>query len=171
KERNTLPNNSLHAFIRNVDKIGIDPTLPIIDIKDNYPKIVGSALFQQDKYVESISFSDAFLINIMLNHVKGSPLEASIPYENYQDEIDKRFSETSASEEFIYLSLWLTKGNGKIKLKDKGQLHYQADIKMTAELLETSVPMEVRTKEITQKLEKDIEQYYGSQFENLFTKM
>src|SRR5699024_2053518 len=141
KDRNTLPDNSVHAFIRDVDKIGIDPILPIIDVKDNYPIITGTALFQQDKYVESVSFSDAFLINIMLNRVKGSPLEASIPYENYQEEIDERFSGTSVSEEFIYLSLQLTKGNGKIKLKDKGQLHYQANIKMSSELLETSVPM------------------------------
>jgi spore germination protein len=172
KKHNTLPNNSLHAFTRSVEEVGIDPILPIIDVIADLPTIAGTALFQGDKYVGNVPFHDGFLINILQNRLRGAPLEVAIPYENYQEEITKNLNgELSSDEEHIYLALWLTRGRGRLKLEDRDQLHYKATIKMTAELLETSIPMEVRTQEIAEKLEKDIEQYYVSQFETLFAKM
>lgn len=173
-ERNTLPDNSLHTFTRVVEEIGVDPILPIIDIVGNKPTLVGAALFHRDRYVQRINLSEAFLINMLLNRVKETPLDVAVPLDHYQDQIVPLPPEEEAEledEEFLYIFLSLFKGDSKIKLVDENRLHYTANIKMEVELLESSLPIDIRTEELSNQFERDFELFYKTKYENLFSKL
>lgn len=169
----TLPKNSLHEFARMIEQVGIDPVLPVIDVIENFPTLTGAALFSNDVYVGGISLQEAFLINQMKKRVKNTALNAKIPTENYLDNIayigggEKQKSE----DEFIHLHLSLIKGNSKVKLLDKEKLHFKAEINMEAELLESSILFEIKTEEISKKIERDIEAFFTKQYEDLFSKL
>lgn len=169
----TLPKNSLHEFARMIEQVGIDPVLPVIDVIENFPTLKGAALFSSDIYVGEISLQEAFLINQMKKRVRETALSAEIPTENYMDDIayvgegEKQKSE----EEFIHLHLSLIKGNSRVKLLDKEKMHFKAEIKMEAELLESSMLFNVKTEETSNKIERDIGAFFTKQYEDLFLKL
>lgn len=174
-KRNSLPSNSLHDFTRLVEHVGADPVLPVVDIVEERPTLVGAAVFKGDKYVEAISMDEAFLINMIIKRVRETLLDASVPLENYKDKItyseDGADGEVYSEEDSIYVALSLQKGKGKLKLVDEDNLHYKADIKMRVELLETSIPMKINTEETVERLEQDLERYYKGHYEQLFKKL
>ncbi|GAA0299606.1 spore germination protein [Gracilibacillus halotolerans] len=165
-----LPRNTLEYFTRLIRQVGIDPILPILGFHDEKPTITGAALFKEDKYVGEVSLMESFFINQLRKAVNETPLNARVPKENYKDMIAYE-SEPTEDEEFVYLSLNLSKGKGTIKLDDFDSLSFKADIKMRVELLETSIPMDIKTAETSKRLEKDIEAYYQAEYEKLFEKL
>lgn len=168
-KRNALPDNSLLTFSGLIEQVGDDAILPIVDVKGERPTLVGAALFDGDKYVEEISLNQAFLINMMEKRVKETPLDATIPLEDYLDMIVvEEDKEAITEEEFIYVFLSLYNGKGKLKLVNEETLHYKADIKMEVELLETSVLMDIKTKAASKKVEQGVSQFFESEYEKLF---
>lgn len=171
-KRGSLPNNTLQSFAKMVEKVGIDSVLPILSDGGVRPFLVGAALFRNDRYVDKISLEQALLINVLLTKVKEAPLTVSVPFENYRDNVAHIQKDSPIDEDtLIFIYLALIHGKGKIKLVDKNNLHFKANIKMNAELLETSYPMELKSKEIIERLEKDIEKYLITHYENLFSKL
>lgn len=162
----TLPQSTLQHFTRYVEQTGIDPILPVIDIVEDRPTLVGAALFQDDRYVEGISLTEAFMINQMRRRVKETPLFAEILPENYQEG-----GRTNNNEESMHVSLHLTRGKGKIQIIDEDMLMFKAKITMKVELLETSIPIDVKTENISNRMEKDLEAYFKGEYEKLFTKL
>lgn len=168
-KRNALPDNSLLTFSGLIEQVGDDAILPIVDVKGERPTLVGAALFDGDKYVEEISLNQAFLINMMEKRVKETPLDATIPLEDYLDMIVvEEDKEAITEEEFIYVFLSLYNGKGKLKLVNEETLHYKADIKMEVELLEISVLMDIKTKAASKKVEQGVSQFFESEYEKLF---
>lgn len=171
-QNSTLPINSLHYIARTIEQVGIDPVLPVIDLVENYPTLVGAALLRGDKYVEEVSLQESFLINQMRRKVSKTSLHASVPLENYRDKIAEiGESDFKKEEESIHVFLSLVNGKGKLKLVNQESMHYKAEIKMEVELLETSVPLDVKTRSIAKKLEEDIAQSFTKQYEALFSKL
>lgn len=171
-KKGSLPSNTLQYFAKMIEKIGLDPVLPILADGDKKPSLVGAALFRNDQYVERISLQESLLINMMLKRVKEAPLEASVPFDNFRDIVAHIQKDSSIDDEtLIYIYLSIIRGKGKIKLIDKDSLHFKADIKIDAELLESSYPINIKTKEVSKHLEKDIEKYLLTEYENLFVKL
>lgn len=171
-DRGSLPDNRLQIFARSVEKVGLDPILPILADGGKRPYLDGAALFRGDRYVARITLQEAFLVNLFFKHVKETPLEIAVPLENYRDEVVQISKDAPVEEDmWIYIYLSLISGHGKIKLTDKDDLSYLANIKMRAELLETSFPMKFKTKEVAHRLEKDIEKDLLKKFEKLFAKL
>lgn len=169
-EIDTLPQNTLEYFTRLAEQIGIDPILPVIDIVDDRPTLTTAAVFKNDQYVGEISLKESFMINQLRKTVAGTSLEVNVPPENYQDLVAYD-GEIMKKEDSIYITLILNRGKGRIDIVDSDSLAYQADISMEVQLLETSVPMDIKTKEASEKLERDIEKYFVKGYENLFTKL
>lgn len=170
-KRDFLPIITLHAFTRFVTQIGVDPVLPIIDSVDNVPTLMGVAVFRDDKYVDEVSFEEGFLINLLRRRISETPLDATVPLDNYKDKITFPSEEVSQSEESINVFLSLQRGKGKLNLVNEESLHYKADIKMDVELLEVSIPIELKKEDTIKRLENDLNQYYQKKYEQLFTKL
>ncbi|MEI3596963.1 MULTISPECIES: Ger(x)C family spore germination protein [unclassified Oceanobacillus] len=170
-EKGTLPRITLQFFTRLVQQVGIDPILPVIDVVDGKPTLTGAAAFRADQYVASISVKESFMANLLRQRLRGTPIDVGVPRENYLDEIIAYKGEPSEIEDSIYLSLMLNTGKGKIKIVDSDSLAFKADITMKLELLETSIPMDIKSEDTSRKFERDIEKYFVREYENLFAKL
>lgn len=170
-EQDILPRNTLEYYTRLTEQVGIDPLLPIIDEKDEWPTLVGAALMRGDKYVGSISLEQAFLINQFRRKVSNTPLSATVPQENYQEEISQKYKPENSDDESLHVSLRLNKGRTKLKIIDIETLKFKAEVKMSAELLETSILTDIKTKEVTKRMEKDLAAFFKSEYEKLFEKL
>lgn len=169
-KKGTLPRNTLEFFTRLVQQVGIDPMLPVIDMIDGKPTLTGVAVFRKDRYVDNITLKESFMTNLLRRRLSGTLVDAEVPFENYVDEIAYK-GELTENEESIYLSLMLHRGKGKIKITDFDSLAFKADITMKLELLETSVLMDIKTENTSQKFERDIEKYFVKEYEKLFAKL
>lgn len=169
-EASILPRHSLEYFSRLVTQVGIDPVLPILSFKEGKPAVIGIALFEDDRYVGEASLGESFLINQLREKTNNSPIEAMVPANKYEDVIVYE-SEYTENEQFVYLSFNLKKGTGKIKIDDFDTLRFKAKINMRADLLETSIPMDIKDEKMIKRLEKDIEAYYQKEYETLFKKL
>src|SRR5690606_8372063 len=166
--QNKLPISELVNVARYIEEPGIDPLLPIIDDVEGRPTLVGAAVFHDDRYVLEISLEDSFLVNQMRRNVSKTLLNASVPLENYRDHL---IGEIPADTEELQISMHLSKGNRKLKISDQDSLAFEAKIKMRLEVLETSIPLEINTKKISDQLKNDIESYYKQKYEELLTKL
>ena len=169
-EKGTLPRNTLEFFTRLVQQVGIDPILPVIDVVEGKPTLTSAAVFRADRYVGNISIKESFMANLLRRRLRGTPLDVGVPFENYQDEVAYK-GEVTENEDSIYLSLMLNTGKGRIKIVDADSLAFKADITMKLELLETSVPMNIKSENTSRKFERDIEKYFVREYENLFAKL
>ncbi|GGN59222.1 Ger(x)C family spore germination protein [Oceanobacillus indicireducens] len=169
-EKGTLPRITLQFFTRLVQQVGIDPILPVIDVVNGKPTLTGAAVFQEDKYVGNISVKESFMANLLRQRLRGTPIDVGVPRENYLGEIDYK-GKLTENEDSIYLSLMLHTGKGKIKIVDADSLAFKADITMKLDLLETSIPMNIKSEDTSRKFERDIEKYFVREYENLFAKL
>lgn len=169
-ELDILPLNSLEYFTRISEQVGIDPVLPVIDIVDDQPTLTSIAVFNVDRFVGELTLKESFLINQMRKTVDDTPLEVEVPLENYKDLLSFAGEEIDSMDS-IFLSLRLTRGKGRIEIVDMESLTFQAKVNMKLEILETSLPMDIKTEEIIKKLEQDIETYYLKKYEELFEKL
>ena len=168
-EQDKLPNNTLIYYTRLVEQVGIDPVLPIIDIIDGLPTLVGVALFQYDKYVGSVTLDESFLINLLRKSVGETPLNASVPAEAY--EMSDDYHGEMTDEDLMHVFLNMKSGKGKLELVDEDELTYKAKVTLKGEVLETSKPIDFESEQVSKQLEGDIEDFFETQYEELFAKL
>lgn len=168
-EQDKLPNNTLIYYTRLVEQVGIDPVLPIIDIIDGLPILVGVALFQYDKYVGSVTLDESFLINLLRKSVGETPLNASVPAEAY--EMSDDYHGEMTDEDLMHVFLNMKSGKGKLELVDEDELTYKAKVTLKGEVLETSKPIDFESEQVSKQLEGDIEDFFETEYEELFAKL
>lgn len=168
-EQDKLPNNTLIYYTRLVEQVGIDPVLPIIDIIDGLPTLVGVALFQYDKYVGSVTLDESFLINLLRKSVGETPLNASVPAEAY--EMSDDYHGEMTDEDLMHMFLNMKSGKGKLELVDEDELTYKAKVTLKGEVLETSKPIDFESEQVSKQLEGDIEDFFETEYEELFAKL
>lgn len=168
-EQDKLPNNTLIYYTRLVEQVGIDPVLPIIDIIDGLPMLVGVALFQYDKYVGSVTLDESFLINLLRKSVGETPLNASVPAEAY--EMSDDYHGEMTDEDLMHVFLNMKSGKGKLELVDEDELTYKAKVTLKGEVLETSKPIDFESEQVSKQLEGDIEDFFETEYEELFAKL
>lgn len=168
-EQDKLPNNTLIYYTRLVEQVGIDPVLPIIDIIDGLPTLVGVALFQYDKYVGSVTLDESFLINLLRKSVGETPLNASVPAEAY--EMSDDYHGEMTDEDLMHVFLNMKSGKGKLELVDEDELTYKAKVTLKGEVLETSKPIDFESEQVSKQLEGDIEDFFETEYEELFAKL
>jgi len=68
-EQNTnlglLPKKNLHQFMYDYYSTGIDPFLPLLKLEKDQITVSGIALFDKDKFVNQIDFSDLFVFTVL----------------------------------------------------------------------------------------------------------
>jgi germination protein, Ger(x)C family len=70
--RENLPIINLHTYLRNFRMKGKDPSLPLLEKKNDHVKITGLALFQKDKMVGEIENDQLFYFKLLSDrYVKG----------------------------------------------------------------------------------------------------
>ncbi len=68
-EQNTnlglLPKKNLHQFMFDYYSTGMDPFLPLLKLENDQVTISGIALFDKDKFVDQIDYSDLFVFTVL----------------------------------------------------------------------------------------------------------
>ncbi|WP_062046726.1 Ger(x)C family spore germination protein [Bacillus sp. JCM 19034] len=62
---NTIPMTNMHQFLFSMYNDGRDPFAPILGIKEDHPRIVGTALFSGQYYHSDIGLDESFLLKTL----------------------------------------------------------------------------------------------------------
>jgi spore germination protein len=68
--KENLPKFNFHDFFYSLHGKGMDPFGPLVKRKDDKIKITGLALFDDDRYIDSISFRDCFVFKMLFESFK-----------------------------------------------------------------------------------------------------
>ncbi len=79
----TLPRANFHHFNYSYYGKGSDPFMPLIDMKHGHIRIAGVALFHHSKYVDHISFNQAFIFKLMYQNFRKGSHEFKFGKNNY----------------------------------------------------------------------------------------
>ncbi|MBY7143000.1 Ger(x)C family spore germination protein [Virgibacillus sp. NKC19-3] len=164
-EEDSIPDVSFYNFNRVHQNYGEDPLLPLLDIKENASELIGMALLRNAKYVGAISLDDAFLVNLFRKRIRDKPFNISLPKEPFSEYIEE--TQEEEEEEELKIDLLITDGISNTKLTDVDQPYFQTNIMLKANLFETSEDLEVKSKHISNLLEKEIEKEMESQYSDL----
>lgn len=168
-----IPVPTLHDFSRMVTLVGQDATLPVFSMKGEKPYLSGLALFQRDKYINTVSIEDSRLINIILNKVKNSSFELEIHNEELIHDLvkDAGTGERIYSKDGLALEFIILRGTSRTNLIDADNLAYKTDIDMKIELLEGSDYFRVKDAEIADRVVKELEKELEKKYKKIFNSM
>ncbi|MEW9675082.1 Ger(x)C family spore germination protein [Lentibacillus sp. L22] len=166
KKNNVIPDVRLIDFSNEYFKIGRDPYLPILSIKDNQPIISSVALFLDDQLVGKIPLDKVYLISMLHKPIKKLNIQAAIPLKPFKEHMKKQ-STKQQSRKYAYADLSLRKGKAKTKLLDSQNLKFQTNVKLSVDLMELSEEIDLRDPKVIKKFEKEIENEVKSQYEKL----
>ena len=131
--------NNVHFddFLSNLYSVGIEPTLPILTIKNEKEKRLilkdELALFKDDKYITNLDSESSLGLNIIKNNAKSSLITFKCDKDNY------------ASVEILKLK-------SKIEF-DKNSNTLNLDVDITSTLSELNCNMDISKKEVIDELE------------------
>ncbi|MFC3884876.1 Ger(x)C family spore germination protein [Bacillus songklensis] len=81
--KQNVPHFNIHDFFYTYDGKGMDPFLPLIKKNKDKIEITGLALFDDDKYVDSISFRDSFVFKMLLENFQNGLYEVEAGEDGY----------------------------------------------------------------------------------------
>lgn len=166
KKNNVIPDVRLIDFTNEYFKIGRDPYLPILTIKDNKPIISSVALFQDDQIVGKIPLHKVYLISMLHKPIRKLDIQAAIPLKPFKDHMKKQPTKEQRKK-YAYADLSLRKGKAKIKLLDSQNLKFQTNVKLDVDLMELSEEIDSRDPKVIKQFEKEIEHEVKNQYEKL----
>ncbi|WP_281172184.1 Ger(x)C family spore germination protein [Fictibacillus gelatini] len=82
-QKENIPNSDLHSFLYHLYGKGLDPFMPLLELKDGLIKIKGIALFSNGKYVDDINYEEAFIFKLLFENFKKGSFEARIGKNKY----------------------------------------------------------------------------------------
>lgn len=168
-EQEILPKSDLQDFMHKYYDIGVDPIHPLVTMKENKPVINHLALFKNDVYVGKITTEEAFFVKLLYENYKAGKLELALPVKPFKKYMHGQ--QDNYASEFIYLILSEIRSDSNVKLVNKQNLKYKADIKLEARLLEVSELISVESKSVKKELEKYIRINLEQQLTDLIKKL
>lgn len=167
-----IPSSSLQNFSRRSATTGQDGVLPIIGLKGEVPALKGIGVFHNDHLALEISLKEGLLLKMIIDGVRNTPLEMTIPSKPVQKYLDKSplIQHDHSMEEDVPLNFLIIKGKSKTKMKSIKDLTYQTDIHMTIDLSELYEELRINKREVTKALEKALEKQFKKEYEELLKK-
>ncbi|MDL4840418.1 Ger(x)C family spore germination protein [Aquibacillus rhizosphaerae] len=168
QKREILPESDFFDFVHKYEDIGIDPIQPLVTIEKQKPVIESIALFQNDVYVDSLSPKQTFLVKLMTESFKAGKQEMSLSKQPFEEFIEE--DEDKHKDEEFHFVLSEIRSKSKILLNDKKNLSYDVNISLDARLMELSVPLLIKDEKVLKKLEKQIEDNFKEQLQEVMDK-
>ncbi|WP_051556474.1 Ger(x)C family spore germination protein [Alkalihalobacterium bogoriense] len=76
-----LPPTNLHLFLFSMYNDGRDALLPLISLEGDSVKIIGTALFDQDQYVDTLNLDESFILMMLKQSGEGGSKEFKLETE------------------------------------------------------------------------------------------
>ncbi|MFC7370926.1 Ger(x)C family spore germination protein [Fictibacillus iocasae] len=77
-ETENLPKTNLHVFLYNYYGKGMDPYLPLLKKGNGKVKLMGLALFKEDKYIAKLNHSESFVFKMLVGGSKSGRYEVKV---------------------------------------------------------------------------------------------
>ncbi|MEN1968569.1 Ger(x)C family spore germination protein [Lentibacillus sp. N15] len=165
-KNNAIPDPTLIDFVNEYYKIGRDPYLPVLSVKDKRPVLSSVALFQDDYFVGKIPVDKAYLITMFHKTIHKLDIQVPIPLKAFKNDL-KSGTDQHPDKKYAYASLHIQKGKAKTKLTDKQNMTFQTDVKLDLDLLEVSEQISMKDPKVMKKFEKVVEKQVKDQYERL----
>ncbi|MBR7553041.1 Ger(x)C family spore germination protein [Allobacillus sp. GCM10007491] len=149
-----IVDSSLHEFIKNYLKVGVDPITPVLSIEEDRVIVTGLGLFQDDRFIDTIDLHEAFYVRLILDEFKAGELQIELPTENYRQFMED--FEPSPEEETFEITMQQIKSASQISPKDSGKYHFSIKIRFEGDIRELTKELDLESKEVIHMLEKDM---------------
>lgn len=74
----TIPKINLHHFLFQYRGIGFDPFLPLIEKKEDFIRVSGVALFDEDKLIDTIDLREAYILKVLYEKFRKGSIEIDL---------------------------------------------------------------------------------------------
>ncbi|RWZ55293.1 Ger(x)C family spore germination protein [Halobacillus fulvus] len=150
-----IPNVELTSFIHHYYDVGIDPVLPLLSTQEEKTMIKGLALFQNDRFVQTLSEEDIIFLLLLKKDLKDAELQLQLPNEALQNYYKKR-SINPATDGELHVSLNEVETDLSIQTKKNDPVSPSVHLKMEARLLEITKDIDLKQRKAIRKLEDEI---------------
>lgn len=161
-----IPKVTLMDFLNGYYKIGRDPYIPILSIKDKKPVLSSLGLLQDDQFVGKVSLDDAYLITLLDEPISELDIEAVIPLKPFKNHMESG-PHQHTKRKYAYASFNVRKGKTKTKLLNKRDVRFQTNVKLDVDLLELSEEIHLGDPKVIKKLEKEVESEIKHRYKKL----
>ncbi|GGA85776.1 Ger(x)C family spore germination protein [Ornithinibacillus halotolerans] len=165
-EKRLFPVVTFPRFLYTINNSGIEPVLPIMEVKDGNPALSGVALFKGDKMVSELPLKDAILISIMEGTVRNEIIEITIPKEELSAELQKDTKRDRLKMTFI-----IEQARGNNILTNKEELKYDTKIDLKLNLIEIFPTYKLEEEKVINDIERAIEKHIKDRYETLLSKL
>ncbi|MFB4163465.1 Ger(x)C family spore germination protein [Alteribacillus sp. JSM 102045] len=95
-----IPKTNMHLFLFDLYSDGKDAILPLIKKEGDQPQLIGTALFDFDRYVESLDLNKTYILKLLRDGSEGGTSQFVIEHEGKKDYvvIENVFSEVKYNE-------------------------------------------------------------------------
>lgn len=162
-DNDVLPDATIRTFMHDYRDTGIDPTLPMLSIKEEKSIISGLALFQDDRYTAKLSPQETFYLLLLKDEYKDGQFQLQLP-----DEALKEFHKDTpgpSEEGPLHVSLHEIDSGLNIQPKQGNPTEQNVKVTMEARLLEITKDVDLKNEKAINKLEKEIEKKVKSDLE------
>ncbi|MBH0228633.1 Ger(x)C family spore germination protein [Halobacillus yeomjeoni] len=150
------PDATVVTFLRDYHDIGVDPTLPLLSLEEQRVFIKGLGLFQDDRYVGTLTDEDIFYLLLLQKNLKIGQLQIELP-ESSMEKYYKKEAADNETEGSLHVSIHKVDSKVKIKPKKNDPSSFKVNLTMRTRLLEVSKSVDLSEKKTIDSLEKQIE--------------
>lgn len=161
-----IPKVTLMDFLNGYYKIGRDPYIPILSIKDKKPVLSSLGLLRDDQFVGKVSLDDAYLITLLDEPISELDIEAVIPLKPFKNHMESG-PHQHTKRKYAYASFNVRKGKTKTKLLNKRDVRFQTNVKLDVDLLELSEEIHLGDPKVIKRLEKEVESEIKHRYKKL----
>jgi spore germination protein len=158
---------TLIDFLNGYYKVGRDPYIPVLTIKNKKPVLSSLGLLRDDQYVGKVSLDDAYLITLLHESISELDIEAKIPLKPFKNHMESGGSHQHPKRKYAYASFNIRKGKAKTKLLNKRDARFQTNVKLDVDLLELSEEIRMEDLKVMEQFEKEVEKEIKHRYEKL----
>ncbi|SDH09064.1 spore germination protein [Alteribacillus persepolensis] len=151
----SIPETNMHLFLFDMYSDGKDAYLPLIKKAEKIPQIEGLALFDSDRYVDSIDLNETYFFSQLRDGNQGGTNQFSVKHEGKQ--------------EYVVIENVFSDVRYKEKTREPYPV-YDVDLKVQAEVTSFTGNINLNNSKAVNQVKKQIEQSIKTECEKLIQK-
>ncbi|MGD7046855.1 Ger(x)C family spore germination protein [Rossellomorea marisflavi] len=159
---------TLQEFVTDYGSVGKDAILPMLSITNGDMGVEGFALFDEDRYVQSVGKERFFYVRSLIENNEVGSVELGVPLEAFKEHLSK-WDREDRTEEDLFITLDSIRSSFKIRLPDRDQPNFHITLKVKSRLLEMSEELHLGNPKVIKLLERSIDKKMEESIEDVLT--
>ncbi|KMK97379.1 hypothetical protein VL06_07365 [Rossellomorea marisflavi] len=159
---------TLQEFVTDYGSVGKDAILPMLSITDGDLGVEGFALFDEDRFVQSVGKEKFFYIRSLIEKYEVGSVELGVPLDPFKNHLSK-WDREDRTEENLFITLDSIRSSFKIRMPDRNQPDFHITLKVKSRLLEMSEELRLGNPKVIGLLESKIDQKMEESIKDVLT--